>query len=47
MRKFLLVTLLGLVLAMDLYGLITNIISNYETKQVEEINKSYTIVYVE
>ena len=47
MRKLLLVTLIGMVLAMDLYGFITELISNYESKQVEESHTSYTIVYTE
>ena len=47
MRKLLLVTLLGMVLAINLYGLINELISNYEMKHVEEINKGYTIVYME
>ena len=47
MRKFLLVTLLGLVLAMNLYGIITKLISDYEAKNVEEIDKGYTVVYME
>ena len=47
MRKFLLVTLLGLVLAMNLYGFITKMISNYEAEHVEEIDKGYTVVYME
>lgn len=47
MRKFLLVTLLGMVLAMNLYGIITKMISEYEAKNVEENYKGYTIVYME
>lgn len=47
MRKMLLVTLIGMVLAMNLYGLINQIISDYEARHVEEIDKGYTIVYME
>lgn len=44
MRKLLLVTLIGTVLVMNLYGLVSEFISNYES---EEIDKGYTIVYME
>ena len=47
MRKFLLVILMGMALAINLYGLVNKIISIYEAKQVEEIDKGYTIVYME
>lgn len=47
MKKFLLVVLVGMVLTMDIYGLIKEIISFYEEQQVEEIDKSYTVVYME
>ena len=46
MRKLLLVTLLGIVLAMNLYGIINEIISYYETNYVGEIN-GCTIVHME
>ena len=41
MRKLLLVVLIGIVLAIDLYGLVNEFISN------KEIDKGYTIVYME
>ena len=47
MRKSLLVILIGMVLAMDLYGIVTELISNYKATNVEEIEKSYITVYVE
>ena len=47
MKKFLLVVLVGMVLTMDIYGLIKEIISFYEEQQVEEIDESYTVVYME
>ena len=47
MRKFLLVTLLGMVLAMNLYGIITKVISEYKATNQEQIYKGYTIVYME
>ena len=47
MRKLLLVTLIGMVLAMDLYGIVTELISNYKATNVEEVNKSYIVVYTE
>lgn len=46
MKKFLLVTMIGLVLAMDLYG----IVNHFMTDEIEEVNriKETTItVYVE
>ena len=46
MRKFLLVTLIGMVLAIDVYG----IVDNYMTKEVEEIDhieETTTVVYME
>ena len=47
MKKFLLVVFIGMVLAINLYGLVNKVISYYESQQVEEINKGYTIVYME
>lgn len=38
MRKLLLVTLLGIVLAMNLYGVINEVISYYENNHVKEVN---------
>lgn len=46
MRKVLLVTLLGLALAMNLYAIINEVISYYEETHVEEIN-GCEIVYME
>lgn len=42
MRKCLLVILIGIVLAMNLYGLVNEFIS-----KTVEIDRSYTVVYVE
>lgn len=47
MRKFLLVTLLGMVLAINLYGIVQEIVSFYESKHVEDTYKGYTTVYME
>ena len=47
MKKFLLVTFIGMVLAINLYGLINKIINFYEAQNVEENDKSYTVVYME
>lgn len=47
MKKFLLVTLIGMVLAINLYGLIDNIMDYYESKNVEEPYKGYVTVQVE
>ena len=44
MRKCLVVVLIGMVLAIDVYGLVNEFISELEAKKVEE---SYTIVYME
>lgn len=44
MRKFLLVVLIGMVLAMNLYGLVNEFISK---AKAAEIDKGYTIVYME
>jgi hypothetical protein len=46
MKKFLLVTMIGLVLAMDLYG----IVNHFMFEEIEEINhieETTTTVYVE
>ena len=47
MKKLLLVSFIGLVLAINIYGLVNKIISIYEAKNVEEMYKGYTIVYTE
>lgn len=46
MRKLLLVIFIGLVLAMNLYGIVNEAIDIYEEKFADEI-KGYTIVHVE
>lgn len=46
MRKMLLVTLIGMVLAINLYGFVNDIVDYYKAKEVEN-NKGYTVVYVE
>lgn len=46
MRKLLLVLLIGLVLAMNLYGIVNELVSYYEENCVREIN-GCTIVYME
>lgn len=46
MRKLLLVIFIGLVLAMNLYGIVNEAIDIYEEKFADEI-KGYTIVQVE
>ena len=43
MRKFLLVTLIGMVLLLDLFGLAKEYIDSKE----EEVDPSWTVVYVE
>lgn len=47
MKKFLLVVLIGMVLAFDMYGIVNDIIDYYESKNIVEVDKGYTIVYVE
>ena len=46
MKKFLLVTMIGLVLAMDLYGIVNQIMKD-EVKVVDHISESTITVYVE
>lgn len=46
MKKFLLVVMIGMVLAMDLYGIVKEIINN-DIKEENVIEKTSTIVYVE
>lgn len=47
MRKFLLVTLIGMVVAMNVYGIIHDIIEHFEEDEVVEIHEGYVKVYVE
>ena len=47
MKKFLLVVLIWMVLALDMYGIVKDIINYYESKNVVEVDRGYTIVYVE
>ena len=47
MKKFILVLFIGMVLAINLYGIVNKIISYYEANSVEEVYKGYTTVYVE
>lgn len=47
MKKLLLVVLIGEALAINLYGLVDNIMDYYESKNVEEVYKGYETVYVE
>lgn len=46
MKKFLLVTLIGMVLAIYLYGVIENLMVE-EVKPVDHIEETTTIVYME
>lgn len=47
MKKFILAVFIGMVLAINLYGVVNNIMTYYESKDVAEINKGYTFVYME
>lgn len=46
MKKFLLVTLIGMVLAMDIYGIVNEFMVN-ETQDINHIEETTTIVYME
>ena len=45
MKKFLLGLLIGMVLVMDLCGIVKEVIDNFEKEEV--IDRSFTIVYME
>ena len=45
MKKFLLVVLVGIVLAMDVYGFVNDYMN--ELKEVDHINETTTTVYME
>ena len=46
MKKFLLVTMIGLVLAMNLYGIVNRFMED-EVKEIDHIKETTTTVYVE
>lgn len=46
MKKFLLVTLIGMALAMDIYGIVKGIMVE-EVKEIDHIKETTTIVYTE
>jgi hypothetical protein len=46
MKKFLLVTLIGMVLAMNLYGIVNEFV-NDEVKEVDHIKETTIMVYME
>ena len=46
MKKFLLVTMIGLVLAMDVYGIVNHFMKD-EIKEVNHIKETTIAVYVE
>lgn len=46
MKKFLLVTMIGLVLAMDLYGIVNQFMVE-DVKEVDHIAETTTTVYME
>lgn len=46
MKKFLLVSIVGIVLAMDIFGIAKEIIEHFEMKE-EVVDRSFTIVYTE
>ena len=46
MKKFLLVFMIGMVLTMDIFGVVKEIVDYFEVKE-EVVNGNYEIVYVE
>ena len=46
MKKFLLVTMIGLVLAMNLYGIVNQIMVD-DMKEIDHIKETTTTVYAE
>lgn len=46
MRKFLLVTLIGMVLAINLYGIVNELMKD-DIQEVDHIKETTTIVYME
>ena len=46
MKKFLLVVLIGMVLALYIYGVVTNLMAEKE-EQINHIEETTTMVYVE
>ena len=46
MKKFLLVTMIGLVLAMDLYGIVNQFMKD-DVKEIDHIAESTITVYME
>lgn len=46
MKKFLLVTMIGLVLAMNLYGIVNSFMKD-EVREVDHIKETTVTVYVE
>lgn len=46
MKKFLLVTMIGLVLSMNLYGFVNHIVKD-EVKEVDHIEETTVTVYME
>lgn len=47
MRKFLLVTLIGMALAMNLYGFVNEFFMIDEVEEIDHIEETTTMVYVE
>lgn len=47
MKKFLLVVFVGMVLAINIYGIVNKIMNYYEESNPVEINKGYVTVYME
>lgn len=46
MKKFLLVTMIGLVLAMDLYGIVNHFMTE-EVQEIDHIKETTVTVYME
>ena len=47
MKKFLLVFMICMVLAMDIFGIAKEIVNYLDESQEETIDRNYTVVYME
>ena len=47
MKKFLLVVFIGMVLVMDLYGIVNKYMTALENEEIDHVNETVTVVYEE
>lgn len=47
MKKFLLVTFIGVVLAINVYGIVTDILAEINAKEIDPLEGVATVVYME